>query len=97
LSLAFAHLHSKSSFKYISFAFWLSQILPRVSILDESSKNARTFSQSSFVSDDLIKSTDSLNHLAISILCPAIPCHSNIFVSFSASALLTCIIFSASH
>jgi hypothetical protein len=39
-----------------------------VSILDESSKNARTFSAFSESSVCFIKSTDSLNHSAIFIL-----------------------------
>ena len=69
----------------------------RVSILEESSKNFNILSQVKLSSLDLIISTDSLNHLAISILCPAIHCQINIFAILSASALFTCIIFSDSH
>ena len=54
-------LHSKSSFRYTSLALSFEPIVQRVSILDESSKNARTFSALSEPSVCLIRSTDSLN------------------------------------
>jgi hypothetical protein len=81
----------------MSFVFSEFPIFPRVSILEESSRNFKILSQVSVLSVDIIKSTDSLNHFAISILCPAIHCQIRIFDSLSASALFTCIIFSASH
>gem|GEM_PF-2142578 len=71
------------------FELSLAQIFQRVSILLESSKNCKTFSAFRELSVAFIKSTDSLNHSAIFILCPAIPSQSNILLSFSASASLT--------
>jgi hypothetical protein len=75
----------------------LSQIFQRVSILEESKRNCKTFSAFRVLSVALIISTDSLNHSAIFILCPAIPSQRRTLDSFSASASFTCIIFLASH
>jgi hypothetical protein len=64
----FIALHSKSSFKYTSFVLSEVPIFHKVSILEESSKNLRILSQVRVLSEDIMRSTDSLNHFAISIL-----------------------------
>ncbi|MDR0771693.1 MAG: hypothetical protein LBF15_01100 [Candidatus Peribacteria bacterium] len=93
LAALFTHLHSKSSFKYTSFVLSIAPIFHNVSILEESSKNCKIFSAFKVSSAALIISTDSLNHSAIFILCPAIHSQIKILASLSASASFTIFIF----